>query len=269
MAHARDTRGFFMIFPWHNRNRPAGVFVFAFIILLIGSFSPCAALAGEWRVSPIRLELGSDARSGVISVIDEGTGRFQVQMKAFLWEQDQEGADKYTESNDIIFFPKMMIFNKPEERILRAGISMPPATAEKTYRLFIEEIPEPKKSDSTSIAVAIRFGVPIFVKPLKETPQGEIGRIEFAKGECRVRVANSGNVHFFINSVNVKGIDRAGKEAFTKKVEGWYLLHGASRVYAAAIPDGSCSDLARLDIEVKTDKFILNGKLDVEKSMCH
>ncbi|MRR06361.1 MAG: molecular chaperone [Deltaproteobacteria bacterium] len=251
-------------------SRIAGMLATTIFLLLVCSVC-CpsgAASAGEWRVAPIRLDLGSDARSGVISVLNEGTGRFQVQMKAFLWEQDAEGKDQYTETNELIFFPKIMVFEKPEERILRAGIKIPAATKEKTYRLFIEEIPEPKKADGTNIAVAIRFGVPIFVKPLKEEPKGEIGKLELAKGECRVTVKNAGNVHFIIEAVNIKGLDLKGEQTFSSKLDGWYLLNGVSRVYKTEIPEGTCVKSARVDVEIKTNKFVLNGKLDVDKSMC-
>jgi fimbrial chaperone protein len=229
---------------------------------------PTALFAGEWRVAPIKLELGSDARSGVISVVNEGTGKFQVQMKAYLWEQDADGKDQLTETKDLIFFPKIMVFEKPEERILRVGIKSPASTKEKTYRLFIEEIPEPKKADGTNIAVAIRFGVPIFVKPLKKELKGEITKLELIKGDFRITVKNTGNVHFIITEMNIKGKNLKGQETFTKKLNGWYLLNGASRVYSAAIPKQSCEDTATLAVSINTDKFVLDGKLDVDKSMC-
>lgn len=248
-----------------NQGRALTVVLF---LLFSGFLIAKAASAGEWRVSPIRLELGSDTRSGMVSVINESSGRFQVQMKAFRWEQDAEGKDQYTQTNDLIFFPKIMIFDKAEERALRVGIKVPAGAKEKTYRLFIEEIPEPKKTEGTSIAVAIRFGVPIFVKPVKDELKGEITRLELTKGECRISVKNSGNVHFIINSVELKGANSKGGVTFTKKLDGWYLLNGASRVYAYTIPKEACTETAKLDVEVKTNPFILNGKLDVDKTMC-
>jgi fimbrial chaperone protein len=237
-------------------------------ILLCGFFSAATATAGEWRVAPIRLDLGSDTRSGVISVLNEGAGKFQVQMRAFKWEQDADGKDQLTETSDLIFFPKIMIFDKPEERILRAGIKIPATTKEKTYRLFIEEIPEPKKAEGTSIAVAIRFGVPIFIKPLKEEAKGEISGLQLTKGECRVTVKNSGNVHFVINAINIKGTDPSGRETWSGKLDGWYLLNGASRLYSAQLPRDACAGTSKLAVEIQTDRFVLGGKLDVDTSMC-
>jgi fimbrial chaperone protein len=163
----------------------------------------------------------------------------------------------------------MMIFDKKEEKILRAGIKIPATSKEKTYRLFIEEIPGPrKKTEGTSVAIAIKFGVPIFVKPLKEETKGEIGKIGMAKGLLEVPVRNSGNVHFIIDSIAVRGRNTKGEEVFTRDLAGWYLLSGAARVYTATIPPDVCQNLAKITLEVKTDKFTLSGNLDADKTMC-
>ena len=229
---------------------------------------PSIAFSGEFRVTPIRLDFDRNTKSGVINIINEADEKLNVQMKAFEWTQDGEGKDQYTETNDIIFFPRIMVLEKKEERILRAGIRIPATTKEKTYRLFIEEIPEPKKTEGVNVAIAIRFGAPIFVKPIKEEVKGEIEKIELSKGVLNTLVKNRGNSHFIINSINVKGKNAKGEDLFSKELSGWYLLSGISRLYATPIPQEVCKDLSKLDIEVKTDRFNLNGKLDVDQAMC-
>lgn len=241
----------------------------AFINILLFIFLyPPVSFSAEWRVTPIRLDLGKDAKSGVITVINEGEERLHVQMKAYEWTQDADGKDNYTETADIIFFPKIMVFEKKEERILRAGIKMPAITKEKTYRLFIEEIPEPKKAEGAHVAIAIRFGVPIFVKPLKEEAKGEIEKITLSKGELNIIVKNTGNTHFIINSITLKGKTPKEEEKLSRELSGWYLLSGVSRLYTTSIPGEVCNDLKRIDIQVKTDKFTLEGKLDIDKVLC-
>jgi fimbrial chaperone protein len=233
-------------------------------LLLSGSI----ARAGEWRVTPIRLELGRDAKSGVITVINETRDKLRVQMKAFEWTQDAEGKDRYAETNDLLYFPRIMDFNAQEERILRAGVKVPAVAGEKTYRLFIEEIPEPKKAEGVNVAIAIRFGVPVFVKPLKEEARGEIGKLSLSGGIFSAPVKNTGNVHFVIRSILVKGKNSKGEEIFSKELSGWYLLAGASRVYTATLPQEVCRDAVGVDLEVKTEKFSLNGNLVADKTMC-
>lgn len=249
------------------------------LLRIIKPFSPCVlfvivvlysslVLGGEWRVTPIRIELDKNAKSGVVTIVNEGTEKLNVQMKAMEWTQDAEGKDVYTDTEDLIFFPKLMSIEAKEERILRAGIKIPAVAKEKTYRLFVEEIPEPKKSEGANVAIAIRFGVPIFVKPLKSDAKGEIQCIGLAKGVVSATVMNIGNVHFMINTVSVRGKNDKGEEKFAKDVNGWYLLSGASRVYRAEIPDEVCKGLSKIEVHVVTDKLTLHGHADVESAMC-
>ena len=226
------------------------------------------AWPGEWRVTPIRIDLGRQAKSGVVTVINDSKDRLQLQMKAFEWTQDAEGKDSYTETGDLVFFPKMMIFEKAEEKILRAGIKVPATKTEKTYRLFLEEIPGPRKAEGANVAIAIRFGVPLFVAPLKEEPKGEIGKVAMAKGTVEAKIRNPGNVHFVIRSVTVKGKNGKGEEIFSRGLSGWYLLAGASRTYATDVPAEVCPDLAAVDVEAITDKLSLAGHLDADRAMC-
>lgn len=244
-----------------NRLHAAAVFLLAVLL-------PASALPGEWRVMPIRLELGRQAKSGVVTVINDAKERLQLQMKAFEWAQDEEGKDRYTETDDLVFFPKMMIFERDEERILRAGIKAPATKREKTYRLFLEEIPGPRKTEGVNVAIAIRFGVPIFVAPLKEEPKGEVAKVALAKGTVEAQVRNPGNVHFVIRSVTVKGKNAKDEEIFSRELSGWYLLAGASRKYATEVPADLCPELAAVDVEVHTDRFPLAGHLDADTAMC-
>lgn len=244
-------------------KRPLAAAAFLSIVLL-----PVLAWTGEWRVMPIRVELSRQAKSGVITVINDSKERLQLQMKAFEWTQDAEGKDSYAETGDLVFFPKMMIFEKAEEKILRAGIKVPATKTEKTYRIFLEEIPGPRKAEGANVAIAIRFGVPVFVAPLQGEPRGEIAQVAMAKGTVEAKIRNPGNVHFVIRSVTVKGKNAKGEEIFSRELSGWYLLSGASRTYATEVPADLCPELAAVDVEATTDKFLLAGHLDADKAMC-
>jgi fimbrial chaperone protein len=253
------------------RNMPRGFYLLA-LTLLVALFPPWGknetVFAGEWRVSPIRLEFDRQAKSGVLMVINDGTEKLHVQVRAYEWTQDESGKDQYTESNDLIFFPHMMVLQKNEQRILRAGIRIPAALKEKTYRLFIEEIPGPQAGQGTNVTVAIRFGVPIFVKPLREEIKGVLDPVAIDQGVLRATARNLGNEHFVIHSLTVKGKDGRGKEIFAKELAGWYLLNGATRTYQTSIPAEVCLELKKVAVQMNTDKFNLDHLLDVQKEMC-
>jgi len=237
----------------------------AFLVL-----SPAAAHCG-WRVSPARVFLDPGVKSSVVTVANEGDEKVNLQGKAVEWSQDREGNDVYQDTGDLVFFPRMLLLGKGEQKIIRAGMKIPAGNREKTYRLFLEEIPQARKStgDTAQLTVAVKFGVPFFVKPLKEELKGELVSAALAKGIVRATVKNGGNTHFRISSISLRGTDAQGAETFTSKVDGWYLLADAVRSYSVPVPEGKCAGTAQIEIVVSTDAAVtLKRQLNVEKAQC-
>jgi fimbrial chaperone protein len=209
-----------------------------------------SVMAGNFAVSPIRLDFDRTTKTGVITITNDDDDKLQLQMKAFEWTQDADGKDKYEETDDLIFFPKIATVEKGEQRLLRTSYKIPATEKQKTYRLFIEEIPGPQKTpvQGAQIAVAVRFGVPIFLKPLKEEVKGEVDSVKYADGKLNVKINNTGNTHFFINNIQLKSGEKIAED-----IKGWYLLNNAARTYSFAMTPQACSALGKFDIVVKTD----------------
>lgn len=237
-------------------------------LLLALALLPSTSTATEWQVIPIRLDLGAATRSGVLTVKNRSDEALNVQLKAYEWTQDNEGKDKYEETADLIFMPKIATIEKQGEQVVRVGIKLPATVKEKTYRLFIEEIPRPRKAESSSISIAIRFGVPIFVKPLKEEIKASIEKVELKKGEIIASVANSGTAHFNITAVNFRFLNAKGDVLLSKESKGWYLLGGVSRRYAESFPSEICKEAASLEVVVNSDKLDLNKKVELNVTNC-
>ncbi len=215
-------------------------------------------MAGDFAVSPIRLDFDRSTKTGVITISNDGDDNLQIQMKAFEWTQDAEGKDQYQETEDLIFFPKIATVAKGEKRLLRTSYKFPATERQKTYRLFIEEIPGPQKSAApgAQITVAVRFGVPIFLKPLVDEVKGEIENVKYAENKLKVTIRNAGNTHFFINSIQIKNAD-----VVTDEQKGWYLLAGARRTYEFALKQ-PCSALGKFAVNVRSDSVEFNRTID-------
>ena len=237
----------------------------AALVALIGLATPTVGFAGNFGVSPIRLDFDRSARTASVTVTNEDDETLRAQVEAVSWVQDADGKDRYEQTSDLTFLPRLMSVQPKENQLLRVGIRQPGAEREKAYRLFIEEIPAPRKPGETGaqVAVKVRFGIPAFVKPLKEEPRGEIEKIELAKGTLNVTVRNTGNVHFRIESVQLKAGD-----LFSKDIAGWYLLAGAARVHTAAIPADLCGKLGAIDVAIKTDRLELARRIEVNEALC-
>jgi len=232
----------------------------------------CAPLqAGEFAVSPLRTELGAAVRSGVITVRNEGKEKLTFQLEAKEWTQDAAGTDQYTDTRDLVFFPKIIAVEPGQEGVIRVGTKNAVVPSERTYRVFIEELPGTERKAEASgaqVNVLVRFGEPIFVAPLKAQDSLEIEGLTLAKGTLSFSARNTGNRHQFVQGIQLKGWDGAGNEIYALTLADRYLLAGTVKAYTASIAGEQCPKIASLEVEVKTDKANAKRKLDVTRAMC-
>jgi len=244
-------------------------------LLIMAVFIP-PAFAADFQIQPTSLDLGGGAKSGAFSVINNGNEKIDFQISVKEWSQDAAGKDVYADTKDIVFFPQIMTVEPFGQRAIRVGLKTPPSQMEKTYRLFVEEIPSPKKAPDVKLkgniqaglTIAFRFATPIFVKPVRPQESYVVDRVEMSKGTVKAIVKNTGNVHVKLRAVTFSGKAADGKELYSKEFAGWYILHGLSLPYEAAVPQELCGKLAKIDVRAQTENMNVNGTLNVQKNMC-
>jgi fimbrial chaperone protein len=222
------------------------------------------AAAAEFSVAPMRLDLPRGARSGAVAVGNEADKPLRMQMRLMEWTQDAEGKDVYKESDELVYYPRMMTVAPGEKRMVRVGLktAAPAGAPERTYRLYIDELPGGEKAASSGINFTIRFALPVFIPPSQPESRGAIESVSLREGRLTVVVANPGNQSFRISTVGVSG------GAFAAESAGWYLLAGATRAYRFDIPPAACRALKRIEVAVKADRLSFGGGLDVDAGMC-
>ena len=218
--------------------------------------------AAEFSVSPIHVVFERGARSALVTVTNDDARPLRMQLRLTEWSQDAQGQDVYKESDDLIYFPKMMTIEPKEKRLVRIGIKSAPGATERTYRLFLHEQADPAKPAASGLTFSLSFALPIFVAPAESRLRGEIEAVTLDQGKLRVTVSNPGNQHFRIESVKANG----GK--LEHEVGGWYLLAGKSRTHMIDIPPEECRGVKRLAIKVTGAPQALERALEVEPGMC-
>jgi fimbrial chaperone protein len=227
-----------------------------------------APVEASWRVAPVKIVFDASSRSDVVTITNAGDTPLSFKVSVHKWLQDEDGQDKYQPTSDVVFFPKQLIVAPKSERVIRAGIKVPAVTSEKAFRLFIKNIPDQKQSNPNTVAISVRFGIPVFVKPIEEKITGTIADTNMANGKVSVRIKNLGNSHFRINSIIFNGQPDTGDLLFSQEITGGYLLQGSSRVFSTVIPHELCRQSKKIDIQVVADDIEFNGQIDVDSSMC-
>lgn len=234
--------------------------------LLSSLLVPAAAIthAGPFVVHPTRLELGSAYPSGALTVRNEGPAALTFQIQALRWTQDDAGQEHYTDTQDLIYLPRLLTLPPGQSGVIRLGLRGPAGPLEKTYRLFIEELAPPRGAEgapASRIRVLVRFGAPVFVAPL--APQQRL-----AQGQAHWTLRNEGSRHEVFQSIVLRGLQASGAEIFREEITGRYLLAGAVRHFRSALPQHACPHISRLVLEVKTEHSQLSREHEPNAFAC-
>ncbi len=237
-------------------------------VLMLGAH---LAQAGSFAVQPTRLELGPARPSGALTVRNEGAAPLSFQVKGMRWTQDEEGQEHHTETEDLIYFPKLLTLSPGQSAVIRLGLRQPPGALEKTYRLFIEELAPPVPAEAgpqARIRVLVRLGAPVFVAPLAPRQQLTLAAFDLARGQVRWTLHNEGSRHEVFQAVALRGLDAAGAEVFKQAFSERYFLAGAARRFRVDLPADTCPRIQRLVLEVKTDRSQVQQSLDAGAAAC-
>lgn len=226
-----------------------------------------AALANDFGVSPIRLDLDRATKSAVLTVTNDGDQPLAFQLRVMRWTQDETGADKYAPTNDIVYFPQQLKIPPKEKRVVRVGYKVPAIQSEESFRLYVEQLGNAGPSDQTGIVIRLRFGVPVFLHPVKAQRTGEAG-LEVIGGVAQARIRNTGNVHFRLNSVRFAALDADGKPVVEHTLQGWYILAGAQRTHTYKLPPEACARGKVLRAEALAEKLALRAERPLGPEDC-
>jgi fimbrial chaperone protein len=226
----------------------------------------CGAHATEFAVSPIRVEFVPGMMSETIAVSNDAKTRLRVKVRLTEWTQDAQGKDVYTDSTDLIWFPRQMDIDPGARRLVRVGVKTPAGQAERAYRLYIDEEPDPSAGGGRAqVAFNFSFGVPIFIVPPAARSVPVVGEPTLAKGKLSLEVRNTGNHYFRLSRVAV-----TSPAGYKQELAGWYSLAGTARTYTVDIPADACRKAGTLEIrlEGETPDIDISRRLNVDPANC-
>lgn len=214
-------------------------------------FVPIAGYAGSFKVTPIKVYMEGDSKVTAIHVVNEGEEKVTVQLEAMEWSQDANGVDQYVTTKDLVIFPKIVSLVKGEDKIIRLGYQGRPAIdRERTYRVYVQELPIPVPGQ-TGVAMATRFGIPVFIRPAKVTQEQDIQAVRMTGQGLHITIHNTGTQHVMATGITVVGLDGTDAEVFVKSGTGWYVLPGVSRTFVLPVSQEECHATRRVRVAVK------------------
>jgi fimbrial chaperone protein len=228
-----------------------------------------AARAASFSVNPTQVFLSSSVKSALVSIKNETDQPVRFQMTVMAWDQDPSGQMQLTATQDVVFFPALLTLKSHEERKVRVGVTVAPGAVEKTYRLFVEELPPLETGETpTGVAMRTKMGIPVFLRPAAMTARAGFQDLTVRGGHFAFRLQNSGTVHFVPESVRVRGLDATGGALMDQRTNAWYVLAGGSRAFDIELPAAQCGQIRTLAVEAQISGTTVKEMLQTPGGAC-
>lgn len=225
------------------------------------SLALCAAIAlhgvvqaASLTVMPVVVDLSARHTREALTITNQGDQTVTAQAEVVAWHQT-ESKDQFETTSDILLNPAIFTIAPGQKQILRLGwrgASAP--SSEKTYRIFLREIPaqtpRPVGADGVAAAltVLLELRIPVYVAPANivrltrwQTHRRDDTGIE-------VRLENLGSVHTVVRDIQMKSA--VGDHLGTPLGIHAAVLAGQARAWTIAAPSPRSGALV---LEVQTD----------------
>lgn len=226
-----------------------------------------AASAATFTVDPTQIFLSGRSGSVLLTLRNESNETLQFQLSVFAWTQNPSGQMELEPTEDIVFFPTLLTLKPKETRRVRVGSATPQDVREKTYRIFVEELPPVEKEPGVGVRVLTKMGIPIFVRPVKEVATATLNNLRQQEGTLRFTLANEGTVHVVPQSIKVRGL-AGSNAAFDRDLEGWYVLAGGRREFDMAFPKNACAQVTSIVVDIQFASAKLQERLQTPNGVC-
>ncbi|HEX7381890.1 MAG TPA: molecular chaperone [Nevskiaceae bacterium] len=168
-----------------------------------------SAAAASLQVAPISLSFPAGAAAQPLWLTNSGTGTLNAQVRIFHWTQENN-EDVLSPTDRIVASPPIIAIAPDARqliRVVRIGDAAP--VAEESYRVLVDELPDPEPSTTSGVNYVFRYSIPVFVEPAG--PAASAGQIASALhfslahtgGNVELVAENAGATHAQLSAVNL------------------------------------------------------------------
>ncbi|WP_162130126.1 molecular chaperone [Phyllobacterium sp. YR531] len=196
----------------------------------IGAMSFCLlfsamAHAASLRVSPTNLDMVAPGSAGVLTLTNEAKRPINVQIRVFRWTQTN-GVERLEPTNDVVVSPPSTKLSGGKDYAIRVvRVTKKPVATEESYRVVVDELPDPTRKQAGTVTLVVRYSIPVFFRGEDASPPNVAWGIARSKGALVLTARNTGDRRLRLAEVQ---LSQGGQVLGTREGLVGYVLGGAS-----------------------------------------
>ena len=173
----------------------------AFALIASSAIDPVAAQSV--KVTPLIADLPAQATGSVFTLQAESREGVAVQARVFRWSQ-ADGEDKLEKTEDVVVSPPVLTVRGGVSSTVRlVRVAKTPVSGEESFRVFVDELPDRKKLQAGSVALAVRQSIPVFFAGVDARAGSLTWKAVEQKGKFVLLATNSGQKRVKLRSISV------------------------------------------------------------------
>jgi len=228
--------------------------------LLAGIQTP-SAQAASLRVSPVLVDLTAPTAATSLRIWNDAARNISVQVRIFRWSQEG-GKDSFVPATDVVVSPPITQLKGGGENMVRiVRTSKAPVRAEESYRVIVDELPQPADQRAGTVSVVIRHSIPVFFSGADVGGAKPTWSVTRKSGGYDVSVANQGDKRIRISNLVLQGA--GGSEIAGRKGLVGYVLGRSNTSWFIPAAGGKAGG-GTLTISAESDAGTVNVKASVK-----
>jgi fimbrial chaperone protein len=189
------------------------------------------ACAGSLQVAPVSIEMKAPAGASILMLHNSGKAVVKAQIRVFRWSQTG-GQEKLEPATDMVASPPMAAVVPGKDSTIRlVRMAKTPVMAEETYRIIVDELPDPARQKTSGLDLAFRYSIPVFVMPQQAGKPDLSWSVETRNGATLITAVNAGDRR--IRIADLMAVTAKGKQVPIANGLAGYVLARSSMSWVA------------------------------------
>lgn len=164
---------------------------------------PGAAAASDLRVAPVVVAPLPGSETSTITLSNEGKTPVKAQVRVMRWQQ-QDGKETLTPADHLVASPPFVTLQPSQSYLVRLVHTGEPLPAgEDSYRVLVDELPEPGAAQPGTVNLVVRQSLPAFFSKTAQRIPDVDWQIVKDGNQFWLTAANSGNRRMRLSDLNL------------------------------------------------------------------
>ncbi|KSV64859.1 hypothetical protein N185_34295 [Sinorhizobium sp. GW3] len=204
------------------------------------------------------MELVAPNSTDTINLSNDAKHPINVQVRVFRWTQ-KDGVESLVPSSDVVASPPATRLAPGADYVIRiVRISQRPIDGEESYRIVVDELPDPARQKKGTVALIVRHLIPVFFKTSDASSPNVAWSLKRSKSGLVLSARNTGQARLRIADLTLANGSRT---VVQRKGLLGYVLGGALMSWPISAAQAPAA--AQMTLKADSDFGPVNARVRV------